>query len=100
VVLVSTWTGDVPFTCSHTLFIGASQLWITYESPATLVDRYGEYGHGDPDRERRVVLNRTLLPESRHALGGGLAMNLIRKVDATDLLYRRVGKGCLGDCVI
>lgn len=50
-----------------TLSTGAIQLWITSESPSTLVDRYGEYRHGDPEGERRVVLNRALLPDIENA---------------------------------
>lgn len=64
-VSVRTLPRSIPFTCSP--LTGANQLWITSEAPSTLVDRYGEYGHGDPNGERRVVLNRALLPEIESA---------------------------------
>lgn len=31
-------------------------------SPEYLADTYGEYAHGDPRKERRVVLESSLLP--------------------------------------
>lgn len=38
------------------------QLWFTCESPRSLVEKYTEYAHGDPLKERRVVLENGLLP--------------------------------------
>ena len=43
--------------------IGASQRWITSESPRCLVNKYGEYGHGGPKTDHRVVLNKNMLDQ-------------------------------------
>ncbi|KAL9101423.1 MAG: hypothetical protein Q9163_003315 [Psora crenata] len=45
---------------------GANQLWLTCESPERLVEKYGEYLHGDAN-ERRVVLDESMLAQIRHA---------------------------------
>ncbi|KAK2759918.1 hypothetical protein FQN54_002653 [Arachnomyces sp. PD_36] len=38
------------------------QLWLTCESPRALVEKYSEYAHGDPLKDRRIVLEDRLLP--------------------------------------
>jgi hypothetical protein len=40
---------------------GASQMWITAESPRDLVEKYTMYLHGNPYYERKVVLNEDIL---------------------------------------
>lgn len=61
----------------------SSQIWLTCVDPAHLVAKYGEYGHGDPRNERRVVLEEALLPDI-HRAGN------IRVVDRLVLLERFV----------
>jgi len=61
------------------LVTGANRLWISYESPSTLVDSYGEYGHGDPDGESRLALDWTVLPEIK-------STGNLRLFNRTDLL--------------
>lgn len=39
------------------------QLWLTCENPRGLVQKYCEYAHGDPTKDRRVVLDAKLLPD-------------------------------------
>lgn len=41
----------------------ASQVWIHSEQPQALVDVYGEYLHGNPFEDRKVVLSQDLLDE-------------------------------------
>ena len=42
--------------------LGKSQLWYTGIEPDTLVEKYGEYVHGNPFKSRRVVLDRDQQP--------------------------------------
>ncbi|PTU25657.1 hypothetical protein P175DRAFT_0554889 [Aspergillus ochraceoroseus IBT 24754] len=37
------------------------QIWLTCEEPQHLIEKYGEYAHGDPRNERRIVLDKHLL---------------------------------------
>lgn len=37
------------------------------ESPKSLAEKYKEYAHGDPRKERRVVLDQTMLPAIKSA---------------------------------
>ncbi|KAK2804445.1 hypothetical protein FQN51_002088 [Onygenales sp. PD_10] len=39
------------------------QLWFTCEAPRALVEKYSVYAHGDFRKERRIVLEDTLLPK-------------------------------------
>ncbi|KAK0717676.1 hypothetical protein B0T26DRAFT_802744 [Lasiosphaeria miniovina] len=39
----------------------ADQTWLTAAKPARLVEKYGDFLHGSPDRDRKVVLNHDLL---------------------------------------
>ncbi|KAK3348584.1 hypothetical protein B0T25DRAFT_503297 [Lasiosphaeria hispida] len=39
----------------------ADQTWLTAAKPARLLDEYGDFLHGSPDRDRKVVLSRDLL---------------------------------------
>jgi hypothetical protein len=39
----------------------AAQTWVAAHSPEYLVERYGEYLHGNPFLDRRVVLSKELL---------------------------------------
>lgn len=38
-----------------------AQFWLTTEAPEKLVEKYGEYAHGDPRKERKVVLDKHTL---------------------------------------
>ncbi|OJD19088.1 hypothetical protein AJ78_00961 [Emergomyces pasteurianus Ep9510] len=38
-----------------------SQIWLTTEMPEKLVEKYGEYAHGDPRNERRIVLDKDIV---------------------------------------
>lgn len=38
-----------------------SQVWLTCLEPQYLVKKYGEYAHGDPRMERRIVLEQSLI---------------------------------------
>jgi hypothetical protein len=50
-------------------------------SPRTLVEKYGEFAHGDPRTERRVVLDKSMLPQIENA-------GDIRVVASNELLPR------------
>ncbi|KAK3349124.1 hypothetical protein B0T25DRAFT_481571 [Lasiosphaeria hispida] len=39
----------------------ADQTWLTAAKPGRLVEKYGNFLHGSPDRDRKVVLSRDLL---------------------------------------
>ncbi|KAK3360862.1 hypothetical protein B0T24DRAFT_643653 [Lasiosphaeria ovina] len=39
----------------------ADQTWLTAAKPETLVEKYGDFLHGSPDGDRKVVLSRDLL---------------------------------------
>lgn len=39
-----------------------NQVWLTGEKPEYLIEKYTEYAHGDPRKERRVVLDESMLP--------------------------------------
>ncbi|EFR01091.1 hypothetical protein MGYG_04095 [Nannizzia gypsea CBS 118893] len=58
-----------------------AQVWLTAESPESLVQKYGEYAHGDPRKERRVVLDKDTLGSIERA-------GNIRVVPSTILLER------------
>ncbi|KAF9889172.1 hypothetical protein FE257_007661 [Aspergillus nanangensis] len=45
----------------------SAQAWLTCLDPEYLVDKYREYAHGDPRKERRVVLERDLLRDINRA---------------------------------
>lgn len=47
---------------SHLRGPTSSQIWMTSEDPEDLVQKYGEYAHGDPKGEQRVVLDKNMLP--------------------------------------
>ncbi len=51
------------FYLFHHLFRDTSpnQVWLTCVDPETMVKKYGEYAHGSPNRERRVVLDDSML---------------------------------------
>ncbi|KAM5462935.1 hypothetical protein MauCBS54593_007763 [Microsporum audouinii] len=51
------------FFAFHTLLHGqgASQTWCCSDQPSTLLNKYGQYLHGNPYTQRRVVLNEQLL---------------------------------------
>jgi hypothetical protein len=40
-----------------------TQTWLTCISPRALVEKYGQFTHGDPKGDRRVVLDASILPE-------------------------------------
>ncbi|KAH9870018.1 hypothetical protein J1614_006940 [Plenodomus biglobosus] len=42
---------------------GASRKWITAEDPQALISKYGDYPHGNPCYERKVVLSREILDQ-------------------------------------
>ncbi|KAK2753836.1 hypothetical protein FQN55_000200 [Onygenales sp. PD_40] len=44
-----------------------AQFWLTTESPAYLVEKYGEYAHGDPRGERKVVLEKDTIEQIRQS---------------------------------
>ncbi|KAK2812267.1 hypothetical protein FQN50_001625 [Emmonsiellopsis sp. PD_5] len=44
-----------------------AQSWLTTESPADLVKKYGEYAHGDPRGERKVVLEKDTVEQIRQS---------------------------------
>ncbi|KAL9027603.1 MAG: hypothetical protein Q9196_003893 [Gyalolechia fulgens] len=52
------------FFLFHHLFrgLGSNQIWMTCESPRKLVQKYGEYLHGEPN-DRRVVLAADQIPQ-------------------------------------
>ncbi|KAJ9269632.1 hypothetical protein DTO212C5_4243 [Paecilomyces variotii] len=58
-----------------------NQCWLTCEDPKDLVDRYTEYTHGNPKKDRRVVLDKDILLQI--AMAGNL-----RVVQREDLLER------------
>lgn len=58
-----------------------SQIWMTSEKPEDLVRKYGEYVHGDPKGERRVVLDENMLPGIEQS-------GSLRVVSRNDLLER------------
>src|SRR6266536_3626610 len=51
------------FFAFHTLFYGhgSSQVWCSSEQPSDLLQKYGQYLHGNPYSDRRVVLNERLV---------------------------------------
>ena len=53
------------FFLFHYLFrgLGANQLWLTSENPASLIGKYGQYQHGI-ESDRRVVLNEEILRDA------------------------------------
>ncbi|PGH11615.1 hypothetical protein AJ79_04755 [Helicocarpus griseus UAMH5409] len=59
------------------------QIWLTTEKPRILVEKYGEYAHGKPRTERRVVLDKDMLTEIEDG-------NRLRVVPRMDLLERFV----------
>lgn len=59
----------------------AAQSWLTAEDPHKLVDRYGNYLHGNPCRTRKVVL-------SRSQLDHGFASQNLTIVNASELKTR------------
>ncbi|BAE59995.1 hypothetical protein BDV35DRAFT_382091 [Aspergillus flavus] len=59
----------------------ASQIWMTSEKPEDLVRKYKEYVHGDPRGERRVVLDKSMLPGIEQS-------GSLRVVSRKDLLER------------
>ncbi|KAK2792450.1 hypothetical protein FQN52_003385 [Onygenales sp. PD_12] len=44
-----------------------AQFWLTTESPDDLVEKYGEYAHGDPRGERKVVLEKDIIERIRQS---------------------------------
>jgi hypothetical protein len=48
-------------------FRAAKQTWMACVSPRTLVEKYEEFAHGDPRTERRVVLDKSMLPQIENA---------------------------------
>ncbi|QKX55187.1 uncharacterized protein TRUGW13939_02279 [Talaromyces rugulosus] len=58
-----------------------SQIWVTCEKPEDLVRKYTEYAHGDPKGERRVVLDKSMIPGIEQS-------GSLRVVSRNDLLGR------------
>ena len=46
--------------------LGSAQEWLACAQPATLLEKYGEYLHGNPFSERKVVLSHKLLEEHQN----------------------------------
>ncbi|KAI9376658.1 hypothetical protein BJX61DRAFT_530670 [Aspergillus egyptiacus] len=61
----------------------SAQIWLTCVEPDRLVARYGEYAHGGPKKEQRVVLDEDLLPGIKRA-------GTLRVVNKLDLFERFV----------
>ncbi|KAF2012232.1 hypothetical protein BU24DRAFT_465791 [Aaosphaeria arxii CBS 175.79] len=45
--------------------LGSKQTWLTTLQPSILVSKYKEYLHGNPYKDRRVVLNQDILDQNR-----------------------------------
>ncbi|QKX56688.1 uncharacterized protein TRUGW13939_03794 [Talaromyces rugulosus] len=58
-----------------------NQIWMTSEDPERLVLKYKEYAHGDPRGERRIVLDKHILPAIRQS-------SSVRVLPRSDLLQR------------
>ncbi|KXG45270.1 uncharacterized protein PGRI_041830 [Penicillium griseofulvum] len=58
-----------------------NQFWLTCEDPSILIQKYGEYLHGDSTGDRRIVLDAQLLPDI-------LAAGNLRVVSQEALLER------------
>ncbi|KAL2218376.1 hypothetical protein M432DRAFT_631996 [Thermoascus aurantiacus ATCC 26904] len=63
----------------------SNQCWLTCEKPEDVVAKYTKYSHGDPKKERRIVLEKDTLPRITQA--GNL-----RVVPREDLLERLLPK--------
>ncbi|KAH0566222.1 hypothetical protein GP486_000369 [Trichoglossum hirsutum] len=68
----------------------ANQIWLTCCSPKLLVEQYGRYAHGNPFRDRRVVLEERLLDPILEA-------ETLRVVEPKILLERFI-KTVEGEC--
>ncbi|OKL56072.1 hypothetical protein UA08_08591 [Talaromyces atroroseus] len=58
-----------------------AQIWMTCEEPEDLVHKYTEYAHRDPKEERKVVLDKSMLPKIQQS-------GSLRVVSRRDLLER------------
>ncbi|KAJ5836518.1 hypothetical protein N7447_002544 [Penicillium robsamsonii] len=61
--------------------LAPNQIWLTCDDPTILVQKYGEYLHGDSTGDRRIVLDAQILPDI-------LAAGNLRVVPQEDLLER------------
>ncbi|KAM5469275.1 hypothetical protein MauCBS54593_004631 [Microsporum audouinii] len=68
------------FFAFHTLLHGqgAAQKWCCSDEPALLLQKYGQYLHGNPYMERRVVLNESLIQTELHDVCVSSASNLLQ----------------------